>query len=171
MSSSISNSLSIAQNNPRRSSRIANMEQKGTKPKGTFDRVAQSHKTNKISPQEASVRVQPHSDVDIKTNINVESKVEDGKIPSTSDDYNASPKQHPTRNSNVPQTAERNRKEKLKIPKSNDPVWKELSGRTKPFSAQMSLNFPQTLLNDNSENHRFPPQSCCTVLGPYIVWV
>jgi hypothetical protein len=60
-------------------------------------------------------------------NINVESKVEDGKIPLDPDDYNASPpKQHPIRNSNVPQTAERNKKQKLNIPKSNDPVWKKL---------------------------------------------
>lgn len=118
--------LSIAQNNPRRSSRIANLEQKGSK--GTFESKAQSRKTSKISLKEASVRVQPHSNVGISiANINVESKVEDGKIPLDPDDYNASPpKQHPIRNSNVPQTAERNKKQKLNIPKSNDPVWKEL---------------------------------------------
>ena len=124
----ISKSLSIAQNNPRRSSRIANLEQKGTKSE-TFEGKAQSRKTSKISLKEASVRVQPHSDVDIDiVNINVESKVDDSKIPLDPDDYNVStPNQHPVRNSNVPQTAERNKKEKLNIPKSNDSVWKELN--------------------------------------------
>jgi hypothetical protein len=137
-----SKSLSIAQNNPRRSSRIANLEQKGSK--GTFESKAQSRKTSKISLKEASVRVQPHSNVGISiANTNVESKVEDGKIPLDPDGYNASPpKQHPIRNSNVPQTTERNKKQKLNIPKSNDPVWKELD---KELSIALPSVFKRTL--------------------------
>jgi hypothetical protein len=138
--------LSRAQEiNSRRSSRIANMEHKKKKT-STFVSSAQSRKTNQISLKEASVQVQPHSDVDINVvhnaNINIESKVEEGK-PLDSNDYNASPpKQHPNRNSNIPQTAERNKKEKLQLPKSYDPIWKELD---KDLSIALPMIFKKSL--------------------------
>ena len=109
-------SLSIVQNyTPRRSARIANLEHKENK-SSTFVKLnAQSRKTSKIPHKEASAPVQSHCDIDFKFvqnyNINIESKVDDGRIPLDTVDCNASsPKQHPIRNSNVPPTKERNKK-------------------------------------------------------------
>ena len=130
-SSSSSTSINEKTNVLRRSARIANLEHKESKSNMFVSSKAQSRKTNKISHLKASAPVQPHCDVDIRINsgpnINAESVVDDDKISHDSADCNASFSKlvHPNRKTNVLPNLNRNKKDKLQYPKSNDPIWKE----------------------------------------------
>lgn len=71
---------------------------------------------------ETSIPIQPHSDVNI---INTESLAEDVKMASSSNDcYVSNQNHHAIRKSNILPSLERHKKEKLKLPATNDPVWK-----------------------------------------------
>ena len=98
----------------------------------TFESSVQSSKENK-SPSETSIPVQHHS-----TTHCSESKVNLDSKSSEANDCNVSKQnQHPNRKSNLLPNFERNKKDKLQLPSSNSPIWKEIEAELKEAIPQI----------------------------------
>ena len=139
--------MSITENNAElkevKNDKTANTDIKMNKP-STFVDSAHGHMTSKSFLQ-ASIPVQSHS-----TRVSSKSTVKDDKtLPEANDCYASNLNIHPIRDSNVLPTLERNKKDKLQLPKSCDPVWKEIENELKTALPKV---FTKSIITNNKSH-------------------